>query len=177
MNIFYVDEDPTKAAQALVDKHVVKMILESAQMLSTAHRVLDGHQHPGKTKAGRKTTWYLFTDGRENIVYKATHINHPSSKWVRESVENYNWLVDHFFALLDEYTFRYEKDHKCRGELSWQLSCPPKALQVWDRTPIVCAMDEKYIISENPVENYRNYYRLAKKDLHKWTKRNQPNWI
>lgn len=183
MNIFYLDEDPAQAAQWMVDKHVVKMILESAQLLSTAHRVLDGTMISMSTnnftstgKARTKKVWMLY-DSREPVLYSATHINHPSAIWCRQSVENYNWLVDHFFALMAEYYHRYRKHHKCFGELSYMLQSPPKNLKEWDMTPMPSAMDAKYIISDNPLTNYRNYYKLGKLDLHKWTNRNPPEWI
>ena len=94
MNIFYLDRDPVIAAQMMCDKHVVKMILESAQMLSTAHRVLDGDE---------------YADRRG--LYKLAHKNHPSTIWVRSSLENYTWLYDHMVALMEEYTYRYGKHH------------------------------------------------------------------
>lgn len=161
MNIFYVDRNANSAAQALVDKHVVKMVLETAQLLSTAHRVLDGDPLP---------------DGRENHLYKATHINHPSSKWVRQSNNNYNWLFAHFLALLDEYTYRYEKEHKCAGLVRY-LMVPPKNIPSGYFTPPTCAMDEQYKISNDALENYRYYYNEGKKHLHSWKKRPVPHWI
>jgi hypothetical protein len=81
MNIFFLSEDPYEAARMQVDKHVVKMILESAQLLSTAHRILDGDDQG------------VLPDFETRLFYRATHKNHPSAKWIRESVENYNWLV------------------------------------------------------------------------------------
>ena len=84
MNIFYVDPDPGTAAQCLVDKHVVKMILESAQLLSTAHRLLDGIEFEGKSKSGRKARRWLLPDSRDYTMYAATHINHPSAVWCRQ---------------------------------------------------------------------------------------------
>jgi hypothetical protein len=92
MNIFYLDRDPVIAAQMMCDKHVVKMILESAQMLSTAHRVLDGDEYANKMG-----------------LYKLAHKNHPSTIWVRTSSENYRWLFNHYDALMQEYTYRYDK--------------------------------------------------------------------
>ena len=177
MNIFYVDHDPMDAAQALVDKHVVKMILESAQLLSTAHRVLDGIEIEGKSQSGRKAKRWILPDAREGIIYTATHINHPSAVWCRISVQNYDWLVDHFFALMREYTHRYNKQHKCYGEISYTLQSPPKNLKDWDWTPMPSCMAEEYIISEDPIINYRNYYREGKKNLHKWTNRSAPSWL
>lgn len=181
MNIFYLSKDPVQAAQYMVDKHCVKMILESAQLLSTAHRVLDGQETVGirintETGKARKVKAWVLPDERDSKVYSATHINHPSAIWCRQSVENYNWLVDHFHALMDEYTFRYGKTHKSK-EMAWWVSSPPKNLQEYDATPVLCAMDEKYIISEDPVENYRNYYRNGKAHLFHWTKREKPEWL
>lgn len=179
MNIFFVNEDPVLAAQALVDKHVVKMILESAQLLSTAHRFLDYQVIRTHTPEGKKrsATDYLLNDARDHVLYRQTHINHPSAIWCRNSVENYLWLVDHFFALMDEYTHRYNKVHKCQGELSYMLQSPPKKLEAWDWTPMPSCMPEEYQISDNPVENYRQYYRIGKKHLHKWTNREPPEWL
>lgn len=184
MNIFYVAECPVAAAQALVDRHVVKMVLESAQMLSTAHRVLDGKElvilpdlNVYSDKPRRKFRHWELYDQRESILYKATHVNHPCNKWIRENVENYNWLVEHFFALMDEYTFRYDKKHKCFGELSYQLSSPPKNLEYADFTLPPSCMDEQYIISDKVLDNYRNYYIIGKSSLHSWKRRDPPTWI
>jgi len=176
MNIFYVDENPVDAARALVDRHVVKMILESAQLLSTAHRVLDGEEVEGKSKSGRKARRWKLSDRREDVMYSATHINHPSAVWCRQSVENYQWLVEHFFALCEEYTYRYGKVHKCFA-MGIDLQCPPFNLKEFDWTPMPSCMAEEYIISNESLTNYRNYYILGKSSLHKWTKRNQPDWI
>ena len=183
MNIFYLDEDPVSAAQLMVDSHVIKMILESAQLLSTAHRILDGFEYVGVSKSGRKIKRYELHDSREPIVYQATHVNHPSAIWSRSSVENYNWLVDHMFALMSEYKFRFNKKHKCDGELSYMVSTPPVELKEFDATVIPSCMDKQYIISNDPVKNYRNYYKYGKKhdkrgrNMHIWTNRDTPEWI
>lgn len=176
MNIFYVDPDPVTAAQSLVDKHVVKMILESAQLLSTAHRVIDGQQVAGKSKTGRNVKRWVLPDNRENEIYTATHVNHPSAVWTRTAVENYWWLVEHFAGLLDEYTYRYEKRHKC-FDLLMPLQSPPHKLKDFPMTPMPSAMAEEYRISDDPLTNYRNYYKIGKSSMHKWTKRNPPEWI
>ena len=169
----------------MVDKHVVKMILESAQLLSTAHRVLDGQMSvrerlvPGtleKPKYRKHKVWTL-PDARDSVMYQATHMNHPSAVWCRTSIENYSWLVEHFFALMNEYIHRYGKIHKCNGELSYMLQSPPKNLESWDWTPMPSCMDKEYIISENVCTNYKNYYIMAKSKLHCWTKRPKPEWI
>ena len=95
-----------------VDKHCVKMILEYAQLLSTAHRILDGTQSVGLSKTGRKQTRYVLPDDRESMLYSATHINHPSAIWCRQSAQNYLWLTDLLNFLCAEYTYRYGKTHK-----------------------------------------------------------------
>jgi Pyrimidine dimer DNA glycosylase len=176
LNIFFVDSDPVKAAQALVDRHCVKMILESAQLLSTAHRYVDGKMLVAQNENGRKTKrWYL-DDAREPVLYKATHINHPSNVWTRTAVENYLWLVEHFAALLDEYTHRYGKKHKT-GELLYMLQSPPHGVRDFDMTEMPSAMKDEYKISADPVINYRNYYKYGKAAMHKWTNREPPEWI
>jgi hypothetical protein len=178
MNVFYLDENPTIAAESMVDRHVVKMILESAQLLSTAHRILDGVEYEGKSQSGRKARRWRLGDCREHTMYSATHINHPSAVWCRQSVENYSWLVDHMYALMSEYTYRYGRKHKIDTDgLAYYLQSPPFALKDWDFTTPPSAMDDVYIISTNPVDNYRNYYKHGKTHLHNWTKRNPPVWL
>lgn len=177
MNIFYIDHDPIKAAQGMVDKHVVKMILESAQLLSTAHRLLDGTQVEGTSKTGRKAKRWILHDSRQDVLYLATHIHHPSAVWCRQSVENYSWLVEHFFALMHEYTHRYAKKHACFGDLSFMLQSPPHKLKDYDWTNMPCAMADEYKISDDPLTNYRNYYKIGKATMHKWTNRQPPEWI
>jgi len=177
VNIFYVSPDPVQAAQWMVDKHVVKMILESAQLLSTAHRVLDGREVAGKSKTGRNAKRWVLDDARDAVLYQATHINHPSAVWARKSVENYNWLAEHLFALGEEYTYRYGKTHKCFGELSYQLQSPPKNLTNYDMTTMPSAMAPEYVVSEDPIVNYRNYYKIGKASMHSWKNRQPPEWI
>lgn len=177
MNIFFVSEDPIEAAQSLVDKHVVKMILESAQLLSTAHRVLDGSEGFYVNDKGKNKKFLYLNDSREKVLYKETHINHPSAVWCRQSVENYLWLVEHFFALMNEYMHRYKKIHKCNGEISYMLQSPPKNLENYDWTQMPSCMPDEYKISHDPIVNYRNYYKIGKKHLHRYTNRNPPDWI
>ena len=172
-----MSEDPVQASEWMVDKHVVKMILESSQLLSTAHRILDGVEQTTVSENGRKVKRWLLNDAREAVLYKATHINHPSAIWCRQSVGNYLWLVEHLFSLMNEYIHRYNKVHKCNGELSFMLQSPPFNLKTFDMTPMPSCMPDEYKISTNPVENYREYYRLGKKHLHNYTNRQPPEWI
>jgi len=175
MNIFMLDSNPVQAARWMVDKHVVKMILESAQLLSTAHRLLDGKESQASINGRKRKLWSLF-DERETQMYKATHVNHPCAIWCRESVENYSWLVEHFFALLDEYTYRYNKKHKC-SDMGFILQSPPLNLKEWNITPAPSCMAKEYIVSDNVIENYRNYYKVGKKHIHSWKNRETPEWI
>lgn len=162
MNIFVTDEDPAQAAKNLCDKHISKMIVESAQMLSTAHWVLDGG-HPGP-------------------IYKATHANHPCNVWVRESASNYMWLWDHAMAMCYEYTRRYQRLHKTE-EIIYTLRNIPKNYDKAERTPfVVCFFAKnpesynKCFVPNNPVQSYRNYYKLDKARFAKWAHSDAPSW-
>ena len=176
MNIFYVHENPVIAAQSLVDKHVVKMVLETAQLLSTAHRVIDGVMSVDASSGRKKKVWKL-PDDRDDILYSATHINHPSAVWARQSISNYNWLVEHLFALGDEYTYRYGKKHLTMTKLGYELQSPPFKLKEYDWTKMPSCMPDCYKTSDNPVINYRNYYRGDKARMHAWKNRDIPDWI
>jgi hypothetical protein len=176
MNIFALDSSPIKSAQMMVDKHVVKMILETAQLLSTAHRILDGTEYIEKSKTGRNVRRWRLPDARETVLYSATHINHPSAVWCRATNNNYNWLFCHFGGLLHEYTYRYGRIHKCE-DMVVALMQPPFNIDVGYLTPVTPAMPDEYKVPHNSVASYRNYYRGAKQRMHKWTKREVPEWI
>jgi hypothetical protein len=152
MNIFILDYDKTKCVQSYVDKHIVKMCLESTQLLSSA---------------------YYSTNQESLAPYKKTHMNHPCSIWVRESKQNWEWLKDLALKMCKEYSFRYGKKHKCEEIIRDMVvpNLPDKCI-----TEFKCCMDKKYIISSDPIENYRNYYNNSKRELFKWTKREQPLW-
>jgi hypothetical protein len=176
VNIFAIDKDPIQSAMWMVDRHVVKMVLETAQLLSTAHRILDGEQYIDKTKTGRNIKRWLLADEREQHLYSATHVNHPSAIWCRETNNNYNWLYCHFVGLLSEYTHRYGKVHKCQSMAEW-LMRPPYNIPVGYKTQVTPAMPDEYKVPGDSIASYRNYYRGAKKRMHKWTKREAPEWI
>ena len=175
MNIFYLDSDPSRCAQQHCDKHVVKMILEYAQLLSTAHRVCDGsvYYEPAR-RSGRMVKRYYLEDSRGEKLYQATHTNHPSAVWARENAANYFWLFNLFDCLLDEYTHRYGKTHKC-AELKQYLWEPPNNIPMGDFTPPTLAMpDEHKAVSDCAITCYRDYYHT--KDFAKWTSRKVPEW-
>ncbi len=152
MNIFVVDKNPIKAAKELCDKHVVKMILESAQMLCSC-----------------------FPNGE--APYKRAFYNHPCTIWARESKENYEWLLDHAFAMCDEYAMRYNKVHKSLEAIFWccqnyeSLDLPSKGI-----TPFAQAMPDEYK-NKCAVTAYRAYYNGEKARFAKWKTRKTPEWF
>ena len=158
MNIFVLHEDPWEAAQLQCDKHVVKMCLETAQLLST--------NWPSVGCAA---------------PYKPTHYNHPCSRWVRIHHENYAWLVEHFRALLSEYAHRYGKRHKCRDVLDLIEETHPAHLleppdDILDMDFVYCGVESCRRASV--VDSYRELYKLKAKTIDmRWTKREKPEWM
>ena len=189
MNIFYLDNDPVKCAEMHNDKHCIKMILEYAQLLSTAHRVLDGVSTVGLTSTGRKKTSYVLSDARDAILYSATHINHPSAIWVRQSDKNYDWLFSLFQSLMDEYTYRYGKTHAC-SKLEMFLDRipnnipqkpfnePTPAMPPEIKIPVAGPRGQLYYDS---IASYKNYYIQSKAHLASWkgktNSRPVPQWF
>lgn len=154
MNIFYLSKNPTTAALFQCDKHVVKMILETAQMLCTAHHI-NG------------------TDLDVDDLYKVAHRNHPSTIWARTSEKNYDWLYKHFIALCNEYFHRYKKIHATDRKLRCLLAQKPKYFpQTAFSHPPQC-MPDTYK-SSSTVEAYRNYYYYDKRRFAKYTNRKCP---
>ena len=139
MNIFYLHKDPREAARLQYNKHVVKMILESAQMLCTAH-----HCYGDKYQV-------------ENVPYKQAHLNHPSTVWARKSRATYRWLYLHMMALGDEYTKRYGKTHLSITKCAKFLNVPPIHIQgdEWSEPPQ--AMPDEYK-DKCSIQAYWNYY-------------------
>jgi hypothetical protein len=160
------------------DKHVVKMILEYAQLLSTAHRVLDGVELSGLSASGRKKKFWTLADSRDYTLYKATHIHHPSAVWVRQSKENYLWLANMLLALCEEYTYRYGKVHKTErdGLVNVLLKNIPNNISNRDFTQPTPAMPDEVKISGDSIKSYRNYYINNKTHLASWKKRSTPGW-
>ncbi len=176
MNIFYLHSNPKICAQQHVDKHVVKMILEYAQLLSTTHRFLDGTETLTISGAGRKVKRWKLPDERDAILYEATHIQHPSAIWTRQSAENYAFLWKLFNCLLDEYTFRYEKQH-ATSRLLMPLKTLPNQILSKGFTQPTPAMPDEYKVAGDSVASYRNYYCGAKAQMFSWKKRGTPDWL
>ncbi len=155
MQIFILDKNPKTAARMLCDKHVVKMIVESAQIRSTVHHILDSkHKH---------------------LVYKKTHEKHPCVLWAKESKENYLWLLNHLHALIEEYEYRYNKNHKTL-EIKKILETIPKNISSIGLTTFAQAIPEEYR-QKNAIKAYREFYKKEKSHFAKWTRREPPNWF
>ena len=154
MNLFYLHKEPEVSATLHCDKHVVKMIIEYAQMLSTAHRMLDGEAYYGLSKNGRKIQRWRLDSDREDILYKASHINHPSTRWVRENAIQYQYAYDMFTNLCDEYTYRYGKVHMTDSKLRNLLDNIPNNIQLgeWSEPPQCMPDDVK--VENNSLQAY-----------------------
>ena len=162
MNVFFLDENPVLAAQYQCDKHVVKMILESAQLLCTSHWELDtGVQNTDEVK-----------------FYRATHKNHPCSIWVRENRCNYHWLSQHAIALCMEYTYRYGKKHASFDTIMYCSQHNPVECNNYVISPPAQAMPDEFKCDDT-VQAYRDYYWHDKRvniDM-RWAKgRDKPDW-
>ena len=180
MNIFILDEDPFEAARLMCDKHIVKMIVESAQMLSTAHRMLDGTCTRRPSKSGKmQIKYYELKDDREDVLYKAVHFNHPCTIWARESKENYLWLYNHLEGLVEQYHHRYNKNHKTETILD-KLSVLPTNIPDIGLTPYRKAMNiyPDLMAMEDTVLSYREYYKRKRNDFNMvWTGVLAPSWF
>jgi hypothetical protein len=151
MNIFVLDYDPKQAARFHCDKHVVKMILESAQIMSACHELCGGDP------------WY-----------RLTHKNHPCTVWARESTANYQWLLELFNELCEVYTEVYGRQHKC--STIEQIQTVPPGIPDGELTSFVQAMPDEFI-DRDPVTAYRRYYRIDKAHILKYKSRPLPAFL
>lgn len=143
MNIFALSSDPTEAARWAIDKHVVKMVLETAQILATV-------------------SW------RYGIAapYKPTHANHPCTLWAGQTLGNWEWTYQHGIALADEYTRRFGKTHKARAVIEWAKEAGGRPYE-GGLTSFAQAMPEEYRQTD-PIEAYRAYYLGDKARMAAW---------
>ena len=176
MNIFYLDRDPKTCAEMHLDKHVVKMIIEYAQLMSTAHRVLDGDEYYDKSINGRKVKRWRLSDEREILLMKPTMMKHPSAIWVRANDENYRWLFAMWTYLCQEYTFRYGKQHAC-SRLLTSLDKLPFNITTGAFFPPTPAMPDDCKVPGDSLASYHKYYIEKKVSFAKWTKREVPLWF
>lgn len=155
MNIFYLSHDPLEAAGFHCDKHVVKMILETAQLLSTAW-----HRSGQPLPTGR--------------LYKPTHKNHPSAIWCRSSLATYTWTFRLGDALMAEYTSRYRKIHAC-DDVYETLSQPPELPDTPFTPPPFCGPAD--LAGPCVVQAYRRYYQRDKARIARWAHSQPPDWF
>jgi len=160
MNIFYFYDCPVASAKAQPDKMLVKMPLETAQMLCTAHRELDGDEYADKVGLYKKAYW-----------------NHPCTVWARAGVINYVWLYKHFLALGEEYKYRYGREHGSITKLKNALEPHPDNIDPNPKmTPVAQAMPDKYKRLYDPIQAYRDYC-INEKHYAKWERgRDKPAW-
>ena len=151
MNIFVLDDDPAEAARMMCDRHVLKMILESGQMLCAAHPP-------------------------EVAPWKRTHYNHPCTVWTRTSSENYLWLAAHGLALCGEYTRRYRKRHKSEDVLLWCAENVPASVPRGPLTPFAVAIKDPKYHRTSAVDSYRAYYIGEKSRFARWRHSEAPSW-
>ena len=177
MNIFILNNDPVRSALDQCDKHIVKMPLESAQTLSTAHRILDGTETKRPSKSGKTMVKYWKLDNQfEDIIYCVAHRSHPCTVWTMETKDNYMWHYEHFVALAEEYKYRYNREHLSFTKLNHILRKAPKNIPSGSLTSFPQAMPDD-VKNSDPVEAYRNYYGKYKKELAVWNNgRPAPNW-
>lgn len=164
MNLFVTNSCPIQSAKDHCDVHLRKMIVEVAQMLSTAHIVLDGNV----------------------VAYKKTHENHPCSVWVRKSSECYRWAYQHLKALCSEYVKRTGKVHKTEEHLS-SLSIVPVSIPEGDLEPFARAMPDEFKLKylTNTQKCYQEYLKSKfeewqsrdRKIAVKWTNSPTPKWL
>ena len=185
MNIFILDENPARAAADHCDKHVVKMILESGQMLCAAHWL--GWQRMLKVDTSLKREALLKKltseiDPRLLPPWKMTHINHPCTQWTQLVWGNYMWHSRMGLALCDEYTRRYGREHKSHAYHRWLNRHIPPTFETTIEDPVgitpfaVCMPDECKIPGD-PVGSYRNYYVQKKVRFARWAHSETPTWF
>ena len=159
------------------------MILEYSQLLSTAHRVLDGRETTVKSKTGRNVRRYVLNSELEQVLYSATHINHPSAIWCRQSTANYMWLAELLEECCKEYSYRYGKVHKVErdGLMQTLKNNFPKNISDKPFTEPTPAMPDECKVPGNSLQSYHNYYAMNKQHLWSWkgkiNSRNRPQWL
>lgn len=162
MNIFATDRDTTTCATYHTDSHIVKMPLEMAQMVSFVYN--------------HKEFWDKSIP-QLLMKHSPSHDKHPCSLWMQENISNFYWSVELGIKLVEEYRYRYnsEKHERCLLIFKWAMDNLPE-LNIECMTPFAKAMPEEFKV-DCSIESYRNYYKFGKAELHKWSKREKPEWI
>jgi len=200
MNIFFLHRDPVRAAQMHCDKHVVKMIVETGQLLGTAYRYYEGtpqicyltRDEQRDPEAEPRWRYVLYGKGERvdrNLLLRdrspipmMTHVNHPCAVWVRDNKANYDWTFQLFINLLYEYNYRYGKDHKYTNVMPEvrrapkdipnrvRMSLPPLAMP--DHCKVIPATSQ-----EDAIVSYRRYYVEEKAPMLRYTRQPPPLWL
>jgi hypothetical protein len=182
MNLFVLAKDPIEAAKLQCNAHIVKMTVESAQMLSTAHRMLDGYVEKNTSKSGKRQVdhWIHPDPFLDKVLYKAVHFKHPCTVWTMKSNNNYTWHYVHFVALCEEFTYRYGKPHSTEVKLKEVLKQLPKNIPVGYFTPQPLAMgsNPECMNPNDIVGSYRAFYQTKQERFKmSWKKRPVPEWF
>lgn len=183
MNIFTLSLDPTECARMHCDKHVIKMVTEYAQLLATAHRVLDGVPTKVLSPGGmRRTEYILLDDEQDSNMMKATHINHPCAVWARSSSDAFHELNMLLFALAKEYTFRYGKTHAAfERHINSRAHFIPLNIRLGHAPERPQTMPPQYQVKGDPVSAYRAFYNGDKASFATWkgkvAGREAPDWF
>ena len=198
MIIFYLDKQPHISAIYHCDQHVVKMILEYAQLLSTTWRWFAEHQPVCHYGTETELKWTLRPDCKKilDLCYKSTHVNHPSAVWVRQSRHHYLYLVRMYDALCLEYKNRYDKDHQTKERFEspfeihrkwayfsnsiWNVGPPPPIHHYSGHKskfeePPQCMPDEYK--HDDTVTAYRNFYKYDKSKFARYRRAPRPIWL
>jgi len=179
MNIFVLDLDPKKAARDHCDNHIVKMVLEGAQILGSTHWISNGVIKKKEILSLEKPEeiWKKFPRMDESGKVKPYGIgfaNHPSSKWSRYCIENWQWLVDLCIEMTYEHERRWGKITTMRKVIEWFASNPPQLLSNGKISAFYQAVPD-HIKGDDPVHAYRLYYAGWKEYFAKW-KKGEPDW-
>jgi hypothetical protein len=174
MNIFFLDVVLALSALYHGNKHVVKMPLESVQLLYTAKWMLEPD---GEWQAS--APW---NKAKTSRGYRKTHYNHPLAVWVRESLANYLYCADYALALCAEYSKRFKnKTLHVEQHAQWLKQNPPANLPDIGLTPIPLCVGDKTPVREadlaTVVERYRQYYRDTKRNIAKYPYSTVPEWL
>lgn len=175
MNIFLLDNDPVQAAFDQCNKHRVKMVLETCQLLNNACPTFG---YPELPKTDHLYSWL-----GPRSTYKQTHFNHPCSVWARSNHSHFVWLLIHGLSLSDAYSESYPRTHKCQWPLSilayqvcekFNVSSPIDAPHTPEWWPI--AMPDQYQLGSDVVNMYRQFYKAEKSYFAKWPNNQTPSW-
>ena len=186
MNLFILSLDPKECAEMMMDVHIVKIILEAVQMLSTAKRLLSvcRPECAGSLvglKPAEKRAILLQANALELPVYRVAHASHPVCIWVRQSRANFMWTLDLVDAMHNEWRYRYNHpdtvQHKSYVVAQYLRANVPESFPDTVLTPFAVAMPEECKVPFDVIGSYRLYYKSNKRSFATWKKRAPPDWF